>query len=202
MRRACVRSGRRYRRAMRRRRSVSSLPRGKPAMKRREQRALSRRRHDCMNHVELLETRRLLSNYSIDGSGNSLSNPLWGAAGQPLLRLTQPAYADGRSAPAGAGRPSARQISNVAMAHPSGVEIHNIRDLSAFIYAWGQFIDHDLDLTNAGTTETFNIAVPTGDPWFDPNGTGTQTIGFTRSEFVAGTGVTNPRQQPSEITAF
>ena len=43
------------------------------------------------------------------------------------------------------------------------------RDLSAFIYAWGQFVDHDLDLTPDGGTSD-PIAVPAGDPQFDPAG--------------------------------
>jgi len=74
--------------------------------------------------------------------------------------------------------------------------------MSAFAYLWGQFIDHDLDLTPSGATEPMNIAVPAGDPWFDPTNTGTQTIGFTRSGYVAGTGLTSPRQQPNTITAY
>ena len=41
----------------------------------------------------------------------------------------------------------------------------NDRQLSAFIYAWGQFIDHDIDLTEPPTAdgEAFNIQVPDGD---------------------------------------
>ena len=44
---------------------------------------------------------------SIDGTGNNLANPDWGAAGTDLLRIAPAAYADGVSAPAGADRPSA-----------------------------------------------------------------------------------------------
>jgi hypothetical protein len=59
--------------------------------------------------------------------------------------------------------------------------------MSSYVYGWGQFIDHDLDLTTSGGTE-FNISVPSGDPDFDPNGTGTKVIYFTRSNFDAKTG--------------
>ncbi|MGH6645220.1 MAG: peroxidase family protein, partial [Bradyrhizobium sp.] len=75
--------------------------------------------------------------------------------------------------------------------------------LSPFAYLWGQFIDHDLDLTNAATpAEAFNIAVPAGDPYFDPTNSGTKTIPLSRSKVAAGTGVTSPRMQVNEITAF
>jgi hypothetical protein len=45
---------------------------------------------------------------------------------------------------------------------------------------WGQFIDHDLSLTDTGTTD-FNIEVPAGDPSFDPESTGKVIIPMTRS---------------------
>lgn len=46
--------------------------------------------------------------------------------------------------------------------------------------------------------------MPPGDPSFDPNSTGTQVIGFNRSELdpATGTGPGNPRQQINDITAF
>src|SRR5207244_60940 len=81
----------------------------------------------------------------------------------------------------------------------------NDRDMSAFVYAWGQFIDHDLDLTtSASPAVPFNIAVPKGDPYFDPNSTGTQVIPLNRSKSDAATGAsaTNPRQQVNDITAW
>ncbi len=77
--------------------------------------------------------------------------------------------------------------------------------MSAFVYAWGQFIDHDLDLTSSATPSTaFNISVPTGDPSFDPHGTGTQVIPLSRSKYdpTTGTNAANPRQQVNDITAY
>ena len=83
-------------------------------------------------------------------------------------------------------------------------DIISDRSLSAMVYAWGQFIDHDLDLTPTGGTEPFNIQVPTGDPYFDPNSTGTQVIPTTRSVFDphTGTSPSNPRQQVNTITGW
>jgi peroxidase len=52
--------------------------------------------------------------------------------------------------------------------------------------------------------EQFNIAVPTGDPYFDPAATGTKVIGLTRSQYdsATGLGIGNVRQQVNSITAF
>jgi hypothetical protein len=144
-----------------------------------------------------------LSTYSIDGTGNNLSHPEWGSTGEQLLRLVAAQYGDGISSVGGTNRPSARVISN-ALSDQGEQDIISDRMLSAMIYAWGQFIDHDLDLTPTGGTETMRIAVPTGDPFFDPNGTGTQTINTSRSVFDAttGTSTSNPRQQINTITAW
>ncbi|MBI2825079.1 MAG: peroxidase [Planctomycetia bacterium] len=144
----------------------------------------------------------VLATRSIDGSGNNLLHPTWGSAGTDLLRTAPAAYADGLSAPAGANRPSAREISNV-IADQGDADIINDRNLSAMIYVWGQFIDHDLDLTTgASPAQPFNVAVPTGDPQFDPNGIGTQTIKLNRSKFDPATGTTNARQQVNTITSW
>ncbi len=140
---------------------------------------------------------------SIDGTGNNVVHTTWGSTDTDLLRIAAAAYADGISTPAGADRPDARAISNAVMAQAADVDILNNRDLSAFVYAWGQFIDHDLDLTPSGTT-AFNIAVPAGDPSFDPAGTGTQIISLNRSitDPATGTSKSNPAQQVNTITAY
>lgn len=156
--------------------------------------------------VESLEERQLLSAAvadvrSIDGTGNNLAHPEWGSAGSQLLRIAEADYGDGISTPAGADRPSAREISN-ELADQSGQDIISDRALSAMIYAWGQFIDHDLDLTPTGGTESFPVSVPTGDPSFDPAGTGTSVIPLSRSQFDPTTGTTTPREQINAITAW
>src|SRR5262249_18573745 len=120
-----------------------------------------------------------------------------------LLRIAPAAYADGIDDPV-AGRPSARLISDVIV-DTAGANPPDERSLTAMIYGWGQFIDHDMDLTTgASPSEPFYIPVPKGDPQFDPNGTGTQVILFGRSAPVPGTGTStsNPREQPNQITAF
>jgi hypothetical protein len=116
-------------------------------------------------------------------------------------------YGDGISTLAGANRPSPRLISTTIATDSTDGGLPNNRFMSDWVYAWGQFIDHDIDLTTAGTgaqAQSANIPVPKGDPFFDPNGTGTQVIPFNRSEFDpnTGTGPGNPRQQINDITAF
>lgn len=143
-----------------------------------------------------------LSSYSVDGAGNNVANPDWGSAGADLLRLAPAAYGDGLSSPAGSDHPSAREISNT-LVDQGDEDIISDRMLSAMVYAWGQFIDHDLDLTpNATPAEPFGIAVPSGDESFDLSGTGTQTIPLNRSAFDPDTGSTTPREQINAITAF
>ncbi|HEY2893199.1 MAG TPA: peroxidase family protein, partial [Pirellulales bacterium] len=119
--------------------------------------------------VEPLEDRVLFAVdvRSFDGTGNNLTNTIWGSAGADLLRTPPAEYGNGISTPAGADRASARAISDLVAAQ-SG-DIINNRDLSAFIYAWGQFLDHDIDQTVTGTAnEKLPVSVPIGDPWFDP----------------------------------
>lgn len=126
---------------------------------------------------------------SYDGSGNNPLHFTWGAAGTDLLRIAPAAYADGISSPSGEGRPSPRLISNSVSELTT--PFANARRMSSWVYGWGQFIDHDLGLTTTGTT-VMNIAVPTGDPSFDPNSTGTQVIPTHRSTFDETTGTAEP----------
>ena len=55
---------------------------------------------------------------------------------------------------------------------------------------WGQFLDHDIDLTEASNNEEMNIELPPGDPFF----TETSFMRFTRSH-------TLPRS-PGSIRTF
>ncbi len=136
---------------------------------------------------------------SIDGRGNNPGHPRWGSAGVELLRLTAPAYEDGLSAPAGSGRPGPREVSNACAAQQRSQP--NGANRSAFLWAWGQFLDHDISLTGpAQPAERMDIAVPAGDPHFDPSGTGQAVIPFSRSAYRHGRH--RPRQQLNQISAW
>ncbi|MDJ0850113.1 MAG: peroxidase family protein [Myxococcota bacterium] len=140
---------------------------------------------------------------SIDGTGNNPRHPERGAAGQPLHRALASHYGDGVESMAGQHKPSPRVISNeVCDQQGSRPNAHRASD---FVWQWGQFLDHDIDLTpEAEPLEPAPIPVPAGDPFFDPGGTGGVGIGFHRSIWHPDTasGPANPRQQKNEITSF
>ena len=140
---------------------------------------------------------------SINGTGNNLSDPLMGSAHSQLLRLIPASYDDGIQSIAGSDRPSARLISNRVVAQAESIP--NTAGASDFIWQWGQFLDHDIDLTDGiDPPEAADIAVPNGDPYFDPNSTGTVVIPLNRSlyDVATGTDVDNPRQQINEISSW
>jgi hypothetical protein len=115
------------------------------------------------------------------------------------LRIAPAGYADGLSEPAGAARPSARACSNELCAQ--GAPVLNEKNASDYIWQWGQFLDHDIDLTGgASPAEPFSVVVPTGDPFFDPGSTGTATIALDRSAYVIDS--SGVRQQLNAITAW
>lgn len=141
---------------------------------------------------------------SIDGTGNNVDNPEYGSTDTELLRLADADYSDGQYTPAGEDRPSAREISNVIAAADTSQT--NDRYLTDIFWVWGQFIDHDITLTEAAHDEfgnplqSYPIEVPTGDIYFDPDGSGDDVIGLNRSHYeVDENGV---RQQINQITAF
>lgn len=140
----------------------------------------------------------------LDGRGNNIAHPEWGSANTNFLRLSSAEYTDGVSSPAGTDRPSPRVVSNTFSVSPED-GILNDRDFTAFVYAWGQFLDHDINLTEtASPKEPLPMVVPSGDAWFDPLNTGEMTIPMSRSKYDTGTGtsIDNPRQQVNSITAF
>ncbi len=140
---------------------------------------------------------------SIDGSGNNRTTTEMNQADTQLRRWLPPEYADGVQALAGTERPSARVVSNII--NDQEQLIYNSKNASDFLWQWGQFLDHDIDLTDGvNPAELENIAIPAGDALFDPNNTGSAKIPFNRSLYdsESGTDNTDPRQQLNEITGW
>jgi hypothetical protein len=140
---------------------------------------------------------------SIDGTGNHLIYFEAGAANTPLTRLVASEdYDDGIGSMAGVARPSAREISNAVCAETQSTA--NALGATDFLWQWGQFLDHDIDLTEAQEpAEPAPILVPSGDAWFDPASSGLETIDFNRSVYHHGTGYSvYPRQQLNQITHY
>ena len=136
---------------------------------------------------------------SYDGSNNNTSHPEWGRSATPLLRhMLEPHYADGTGAPDVTNMPNARAVSNAVAAQPTSV-VSDV-GVSDLFWQWGQFLDHDLDLTPGMLpVELFDIPIPPGDPEFDPAGTGGASIPFGRSAYSMLAGV---RQQMNAVTSY
>ena len=136
-----------------------------------------------------------MANRSLDGSGNNLANPTWGQAGIPLLRVTPVGYTDGVSAMPDRGGTNPREISNrVCMQNNPNPSALGLTD---YVWAWGQFLDHELDLTEAADPEELAaIPVDRGDPNLPRGG----MIPFRRSEHVPSPN--GPRQQLNRLSAY
>lgn len=142
---------------------------------------------------------------SIDGMGNNLSDLDWGAAGIQLRRQMAEDYADDVSAMV--VRENPRVVSNVVAAQTE--DIFAPGGESDYIWQWGQFVDHDIDLTPT-ISESANIPIPPDDEFF-PTGSGMgmgmgggNFIPFNRSMYdtTTGTDTANPRQQVNFITSY
>jgi hypothetical protein len=133
-----------------------------------------------------------------DGTGNNLTHPEWGAANSAFARMTPVDYADGISVARLSGRPNPRTIGLGLFRQTA--PLPNDRLLSGYVYAFGNFISHDMQNTVSGTSETIPFVIPSDDDIYAPN----QTVRLPRSVFdpATGTGRDNPRQQINFASAF
>jgi hypothetical protein len=181
--------------------------------------------------IEELEARCVLDGTGfrpIDGVGNNVVNPNWGARPTDpiaLLRLSPEAYRTAASDPNGFFTPSmnggapffvagSRLVSNVVSSQAqvlfdpnpaNDINTVNGNSLSAFGYTWGQFLDHDMDLTPDTPVNDFPIpSDPThpDDPLSIDEATEEISLRMGRSVFDPNTGTTSPREQVNVNTAF
>lgn len=134
---------------------------------------------------------------SYSGKWNNVKHYLWGSANTQLNRIACSDYKDGINTLAvrGTTNPNPRHISNVIC--KSTESKPNSKYLTDMFWGWGQFLDHEIDLTT-GSGEIENIIVPNDDPDC-PNG----TIPFDRSNYDPETGINNiPREQITSISAY
>lgn len=135
--------------------------------------------------------------YSHDGVNVNKKHVTWGRTGESLPRLTKAAYTDGVKDPPRLTL-SARVISNAFSKQTTCDESNDFND-SSMIYAYGQFVDHDISNEGAGLkfTETLNIEVPPGDVW-------TTALPFTRAVFASDkpTYVNEPVNQVNFVTGY
>lgn len=141
-------------------------------------------------------------NRSFDGTENNISNPDWGAAQQHFRNYVRNGFSDLISEPGGQDRENPRAVSNVLGSQTEFTP--NELELSDFVWGWGQFIDHDINLNDDNPDEVNDFLVPECDPEFDPFCTGTVAIRMFRSlsDPATGTDISNPRKHVNEITSF
>ncbi len=139
---------------------------------------------------------------TIDGSGNNLDQPELNTPGTAFARLGPARYADGISVPVDG--PNPRTISNLVVGEGEAAT-PNEQGLSGMMYAWGQFVDHDLTL-GAGDRRVdrlparIDIEVPPGDPVF-PDGS---VIPLTRvgTAVTSGTDAEHPAIAANIVTGW
>jgi hypothetical protein len=134
---------------------------------------------------------------TIDGSGNHPDQPDLNAAGSPFARLGPPRFADGVSATVEG--PNPRAISNLVVGEGEAA-VPNGQGLSGMMYAWGQFIDHDLTRTASDGVTRMDVVVPAGDPHFAEG----SVIAMTRAVTApgSGTGPGNPATAVDQVTGW
>jgi peroxidase len=135
-------------------------------------------------------TQAIIEAQSLDGSNNNQANPTWGRANRPYSRFAPTRYVDGRSQPFGG--PNSRAISNRVF-NDVAQNIFSERDVTAWGWTWGQFIDHTIGIRD-GAGERADIPFNRSDP-LEQFRNDLGVIPFSRSAASPGTGVSNARQQ-------
>uniref|UniRef100_UPI003AAC009E dual oxidase 1 isoform X1 n=1 Tax=Centroberyx gerrardi TaxID=166262 RepID=UPI003AAC009E len=140
-----------------------------------------------------------------DGWYNSLGNPKRGAVGSRLVRLVPAQYSDGVYQPVQEPLlPNPRGVSRLLTKGPSGLpSTRNQTVLSVFFGYHVTFEIFDSRLPGC-PPEFMNIPIPTGDPFFDPSGTGKVLLPFQRGPWdkESSQSPNNPRIQVNLVTAW
>src|SRR5215217_5022475 len=100
---------------------------------------------------------------SLDGAGNNLSDAAANAVGDAFARLAPARFADGAGEMVGG--PNPRTVSNLVVGEGEAAT-PNGQGLSGMMYAWGQFIDHDMIRGRSDNATRIDVAVPDGDAHF------------------------------------
>uniref|UniRef100_A0A8C5UCB1 NAD(P)H oxidase (H2O2-forming) n=1 Tax=Malurus cyaneus samueli TaxID=2593467 RepID=A0A8C5UCB1_9PASS len=140
-----------------------------------------------------------------DGWYNNLLHHSHGSVGARLLRLLPANYADGvYQAWQEPHVPNARRLSNALARGPSGLPSRRNTTAMAVFFGFHVLLDI-LETEKPGCPAEFlNIYIPSGDPVFDPAGTGDVVLPFQRIRWAAETGQSpnNPREQTNEVTGW
>ncbi|HKB03908.1 MAG TPA: peroxidase family protein [Gemmataceae bacterium] len=152
---------------------------------------------------------------TVDGTNNNTAFPNRGAAETRQIR-----FGYGAQFPDGFGdeiidadstprsRLSPRTISNEI--HAQSGSVPSERNLTDWVFQWGQWVTHDMDLTRTGsqfnvlsTGETGFFGIPVTDPNDPLFNSAFPFIPFNRSQFDTGTGVPGARREVvNSITSY
>merc|ERR1719430_2422976 len=159
---------------------------------------------------------------TMDGTCNSLTNPLRGSKNSPYLRLLPPAYGDGVFLPRGvtlppspeqgyqSSLPSPRVISDTIMSEGDQNDTES-KTNTHMVMQWGQFIDHDIISTSKDAFDCCNpeiknlcrcfpIEISSNDSFFAEFGR--TCLDFTRSDVHCRDGEGGWGEQFNKQTAF
>src|SRR5689334_18177904 len=137
---------------------------------------------------------------SLDGSANNTMHRDWGRAGTQYPRVARANYTDGIARPVTG--PPARYLSN-RIFNDLGQNIFSENDVSQWGWAWGQFIDNDMDLRDETAAESAPMPFDARDPLEQfKNDSGQMAFSRTPAAPGTGTGRSNPRQQVNTDTSF
>ncbi|HHL18671.1 MAG TPA: hypothetical protein ENJ33_02935 [Thiothrix sp.] len=134
--------------------------------------------------------------HTIDGRSNNLQHPDIGKVDSPLRNFLPKDNDRAIGGVKHANLPNAREISNAVFDQPATESTQNSKGLSDMFWLWGQFLDHDIDLTPTNKSEPASITVPANDPDFVPG----SKIPFNRSVAIVDPN-TGERSQTNRITA-
>ena len=126
---------------------------------------------------------------TLDGSGNNMSNPNWGASNTPFIRKSYGAYTGNTISTT----PNPRHISNLIC--KNNVRIQNSLNLTNMVWMWGQFLDHEITLTETDSADNANMTTPnTPEEDFSD-----RTIPFNRTKQIVNS---NPREQANLLSCY
>jgi len=131
---------------------------------------------------------------TIDGTNNNLD---FNTTGSEFTRIGDAHFADGISVPLESVNP--RTVSNQVVGEGDAA-VPNAEGVSGMMYAWGQFLDHDLDLSQTDGVNHIDIAIPIGDPEF-PDGS---VLSMTRAviDSASGAGTNTAATAVNSITGW
>uniref|UniRef100_A0A8D2JBV1 Dual oxidase 1 n=1 Tax=Varanus komodoensis TaxID=61221 RepID=A0A8D2JBV1_VARKO len=136
---------------------------------------------------------------------NNLMHHRHNSAGSFLSRLLHANYADGVYQALQEPRvPSARRLSDVVARGASGLPSQGNRTVLGVFFGFhilGEIVEAD---TAGCPAEFLNLAIPQGDPVFDPEGSGDVVLPFQRAQWAPGTGQSpnNPRVEVNGVTGW